>query len=144
MNGCQVCAPSCFCAVLNFCCDWIPQKYRTVTFIEVEKDQFCREVIKARLAEGHFGKKPIPVFEDVLKFSMKDLPDARGVDGLMGGFPCQATFWCLCLWWCFPCLFNPVRDVPKQERRQAYRMREAACCDASSSCGTKPHGCDLL
>lgn len=85
---------------------------------QVEKKEFCRRVIQARVAEGHFGDKDIPCFEDVEKFSVKDVPDFRSIDGLAGGFPCQARCGCACAGACTS-WFNPGRDAPKQVRKAA-------------------------
>jgi len=60
--------------------------------LQVEKDPFCREVISARVQEGHFGSKSIPCFEDVEKFKLSDLEPGAEIDALAGGFPCQAGY----------------------------------------------------
>ena len=56
---------------------------------QVEKDSFCKEVIAARVQEGHFGSTSVPIYDDVESFNLSDLEHHR-VHGLTGGFPCQA------------------------------------------------------
>jgi len=53
----------------------------------VEKSSYCRAVIAARVAEGHFSKDAI-IHDDVESFEMKAV--GKDVMGLTGGFPCQA------------------------------------------------------
>lgn len=89
---------------------------------QVECDPYCRDVIRARVAEGHFGSKNIPTFEDVLNFSMSDLPNPRDVDGLQGGFPCQARSCAVVLvlvlaFFCSTLVL--VRAAAKRARREA-------------------------
>ena len=53
----------------------------------MEKSSYCRAVIAARVAEGHFSKDAI-IHDDVESFEMKAV--GKDVMGLTGGFPCQA------------------------------------------------------
>lgn len=57
--------------------------------LQVEKDTFCKQVIAARVAEGHFESKKIPIYDDVESFQVSTLKADR-IHGFMGGFPCQA------------------------------------------------------
>lgn len=56
----------------------------------VEKDTFCKQVIAARVAEGHFESKKIPIYDDVESFQVSTLKADR-IHGFMGGFPCQGV-----------------------------------------------------
>jgi DNA (cytosine-5)-methyltransferase 1 len=50
----------------------------------VEKDAYCRRVLKARMADGVMDEAPL--YEDVTTF---DGTAFRGTDLICGGFPCQ-------------------------------------------------------
>ena len=57
--------------------------------IEVEKSSYCRRTIQARMQEGHFSKS-CKIFDDVCTFRCQDVEQDEPLDGLTGGFPCQA------------------------------------------------------
>lgn len=66
-----------------------------LNFSEVECSQFCQCVATARMAEGVF--KTVPIFTQIEDFSMAKLrPKHASADGIMGGFPCQASRLCSC------------------------------------------------
>lgn len=70
----------------------VANKIGDQTFVlEVEKEGCCRDVIKARIADG-FYKSDCTVHTDVENFEMFRLKDPSSVNGLHGGFPCQAWF----------------------------------------------------
>lgn len=83
-----------FCNVLQLGC--LQKTYSLFPIIWLqEKDAKCKEVIRARLSEGHFGSADLPIYSNVETFSMKSVA-GQGVSGLAGGFPCQAgLIWCV-------------------------------------------------
>ena len=54
---------------------------------EVEKSYWCQSLIAARQQDGLAAMGPC--FDDITKLKLKHLP--QKVNGLVGGFPCQAT-----------------------------------------------------
>ena len=54
--------------------------------IEVEKDEFCRSILQARMDEGSL--EACDIHEDVKGFEPKG--EAAGADALSAGWPCQA------------------------------------------------------
>lgn len=81
------------------CCSWVVFKKHValcpIIWLQVEKDAKCKEVIRARLSEGHFGSADLPIYSNVETFSMKSVA-GQGVSGLAGGFPCQVgLIWCV-------------------------------------------------
>ena len=85
----------CLCVVLNDsfnikCGSWIccnkSESSHCFEWPKVESSPFCRDVLKARLSEGHFKGT---IFDNVETFEMSSVA-GLGVTGLTGGFPCQA------------------------------------------------------
>ena len=57
----------------------------------MEKDDFCKKVIRARVLEGHFKSTNLPIYNDVETVSFAELDSKdEDIDGLGGGWPCQA------------------------------------------------------
>ena len=54
---------------------------------QVERSAYCRDVIAARVSEGHFGKNAT-IHDNVETFELSAVGER--VSGLTGGFPCQA------------------------------------------------------
>ena len=68
-------------------------------FLQVERNEFCRAVLKARQAEGSLPR--CEILEDVRDY--KPISQAAlGAAALLGGFPCQASFSAVIA----PCLCN--------------------------------------
>ncbi len=60
--------------------------WETVAY--VEKDEYCKKVIKQRIADGWFDKGEI--YGDIKEFNQKHAIEYAGkIDILTGGFPCQ-------------------------------------------------------
>lgn len=60
---------------------WVP-------FLEVEKNEFCQKILRARMADGLLHKAEI--HEDVCSYNAA----TSGAQGCGGGFPCQARVGC--------------------------------------------------
>ena len=57
----------------------------TAASAQVERSNFCQQVIRARIQDGLAD--PATIFDDVTMVKSQDLQNA---DGLLAGFPCQA------------------------------------------------------
>ena len=93
-------------------------------------------MISARIVEGHFDKH-LPVFSDVKDFHLDQLDPDEEVDGLSGGFPCQASS-CQCtamihLLYCS----SARRERQGLERSWGCVMREAYYSKSSFVFGMK-------
>lgn len=55
----------------------------------MESDAYCRQVIAARMQDGYAD--PGPIFGDITTVWKSNIINEQ-VDGLIGGFPCQAGY----------------------------------------------------
>ena len=58
---------------------------------QVEQNEFCQQVLRCRMAEGHLRKANI--HSDVTAMSSEFKKLQGRVDIIVAGFPCQALFW---------------------------------------------------
>ena len=95
----RFCHATSYAGVHNTTFDFICQ----MIFSEVEMSEYCRSVIRQRMADGLIPHGQL--FEDVEKVTASELGP---VDGYVAGYPCQARF--------CPCQVRTTKPIPNQSQ----------------------------